>query len=177
LGEKSGMKNCLEVDYKNYDASWGKQTRYASRGIIMNGSLILLVYSKKGKFYKFPGGGIMKGESEEHALIREISEEAGATVIDNTLREYGVAHEIMKSPDEANTIYEQYSYYYYIDVEPELIEQQLDDYEEELKLVPVWADLREAYLVNKAYNENNPKYTYILREELMMKQLLDKINE
>ena len=54
--------------------------REAVRGIIMKGSEILLIYSKKNGDYKLPGGGIEEGETHKQALIREVQEEAGIRV-------------------------------------------------------------------------------------------------
>lgn len=54
--------------------------RFGVRGIIKNDAqqlLIVSLQSNKELLYKLPGGGILKGESAEDALKREILEECG----------------------------------------------------------------------------------------------------
>jgi ADP-ribose pyrophosphatase YjhB (NUDIX family) len=47
-------------------------------GVIIRNNKILLVPQWDG--YDFPGGGIDKGETNEHALLREVKEETGLSV-------------------------------------------------------------------------------------------------
>lgn len=54
--------------------------RHAVRAVILDEDRILMVQSNKGD-YKFPGGGIEKGESPEEALVREVLEETGYRVL------------------------------------------------------------------------------------------------
>ena len=53
--------------------------RVAIRAIILQGDKILMVKSNTGD-YKFPGGGVEKGETPEETLRREVQEETGQEV-------------------------------------------------------------------------------------------------
>ncbi|MBE0695564.1 MAG: NUDIX domain-containing protein, partial [Anaerolineaceae bacterium] len=55
--------------------------REAVRAVIVDGRRILMIYSRRHGDYKFPGGGVGKGESPAQAVIREVREEAGADVV------------------------------------------------------------------------------------------------
>ena len=52
------MKKLFEVDLKVYKNSDSVSQRPSARAIIIKGDKIALVYSKREKYYKFPGGGI-----------------------------------------------------------------------------------------------------------------------
>lgn len=54
--------------------------RRAARAIILRGDKIALMYVQKDNYYKLPGGGIEEGESIQEALIREVAEEANASI-------------------------------------------------------------------------------------------------
>ena len=57
--------------------------RKAARGIILNGSNILLMYTERYHDYSLPGGGVDDGEALVEGLIRELEEETGARNIRN----------------------------------------------------------------------------------------------
>jgi len=57
------------------------QTRFASRGIVLNYEGKIAIFYKRNKNeYKLPGGGLEKDESKEDGFIREVLEETGCTV-------------------------------------------------------------------------------------------------
>ncbi len=56
------------------------KVRYASRGIIVQDSRILLSYAEKDDLYMTPGGGNEPYETAEACCIREIREETGYEV-------------------------------------------------------------------------------------------------
>lgn len=58
----------------------GYNVRNAVRIVLFDGNgRVLMVSAPKLGYYKLPGGGIERGESKRHALIRETREEVGAT--------------------------------------------------------------------------------------------------
>jgi len=68
-------------------------------------------------------------ESAADALIREISEEAGLTVIPDSIREYGCVHRIQKSTVKEDECFVEDNYYFPCAAEEGVSPQKLDDYE------------------------------------------------
>ena len=83
------MKQLFEIDLRDYDGCTKVFSRPSARGIIVRDGKIALVYSDREKYYKFPGGGILGGEDKKSALIREVMEEVGLTVIPESIAEFG----------------------------------------------------------------------------------------
>lgn len=117
--------------------------REAVRGVIIKDRTLLLIYSEKDGDYKFPGGGVDKGETHESALVREISEECGAKVL-SINEELGKVVEYDKPVEEDYDTYKMESFYYLCEVDPNLGEQSLDQYEKDLGFIPVWVDIDKA---------------------------------
>ena len=78
------MRLLFEMDTKDYDRNGTAFIRHSARCINIKNGLVAMVHSIKYDYYKFPGGGIEKGESAECAMIRETREEAGLTVVPGT---------------------------------------------------------------------------------------------
>jgi 8-oxo-dGTP pyrophosphatase MutT (NUDIX family) len=55
--------------------------RHAVRAVILRGQELLMIYSTKVGDYKFPGGGVNDGETHQQALIREVKEECGMSLL------------------------------------------------------------------------------------------------
>lgn len=91
------MRLLFTMDKKDYDKCTKEFIRNSARGIIIENNKVAMIHSLKYDYYKFPGGGIEKGESIIDALIRETEEEAGLEVIKDTIREYGYVHRIQKA--------------------------------------------------------------------------------
>ncbi|MBP9817168.1 NUDIX domain-containing protein [Candidatus Shapirobacteria bacterium] len=57
------------------------KTKRAARTVIIDeDNLVALIDVRDGEYYKIPGGGIEKGETEEAAAKREALEEAGCDI-------------------------------------------------------------------------------------------------
>lgn len=135
------MKTLFTLDYKNYDTSWPHSKRDSARGIIVFSDKtqlpfaatdkIALVFAKNDGYFKFPGGGIHKDENITDALIREVSEETGLSVIPESVVEYGVVPRFQRSNYLADTIFDQESFYYFCKVGDGTHQQNLDAYEAE----------------------------------------------
>ena len=81
------MRELFDIVKNNFDPDGERFVRPSVRGIIIKDGKVALVHSLKYDYYKFPGGGIEPGESVIDALIRETAEEAGLTVILESIRE------------------------------------------------------------------------------------------
>lgn len=136
----------IDLDTKNYKENGSVFKRVAVRGIIKRGDLYLIIVNKYGD-HKFPGGGQNQGETLEETLLREVQEESGYLVKKDSIKEYIVIHERRRGMIE--DILEMDSYYYLCEVEEELGERNLDEYEQEEDFQVAWLPIREIYENNE----------------------------
>ena len=166
------MKQLFEIDLRDYEGCTKVFSRPSARGIIVRDGKLALVYSRKEKYYKFPGGGIQSGEDKKTALIREVREETGLTVIPESIAEFGSVMRRHKSNLEPDTVFEQENFYYVCCVEDEVTAQNLDDYEKEAEFTLQWTDIDEAIRVNDAYSSENLFDHMMIKRELRVLQII-----
>ena len=123
------MRLLFEIDKRDYEACTHFFSRPSARSIIIQNGKAAMIHSLKYDYYKFPGGGIEKGETPVEAMIRETREESGLTVKPETVREYGYVHRIQKSDKDETECFIQDNFYYLCEAEDEAAGQLLDDYE------------------------------------------------
>jgi 8-oxo-dGTP pyrophosphatase MutT (NUDIX family) len=169
--ENKKMRLLFELDAKNYNPNGQVFERPSVRSIIINDGKIAMVYSKKYNYYKFPGGGIEKGETHEQALLRETLEEAGLVVIKNTIKEYGYVRRVEKYND--NGIYIQNSYYYLCKAQKDVEMQHLDAYEEAEGFTLVYIQPEVAIKANRGF-EHGPKSPLMIEREARVLEFLIK---
>ena len=164
------FKKLFQID-KVSESVGNVNYREAVRAIIIKNKKILMVHSKN-KDYKFPGGGIKKGEGKIEALIREIQEETGY-VPKRIGKRVGIVTEKSKDKYVHNRIFKMISYYYIAEVTNEIKEQKLDAYEAQLELKPVWIDIEEAIDNNRKIIESNNenKANWIERETYVLEEI------
>ncbi|HEY3310065.1 MAG TPA: NUDIX domain-containing protein [Anaerolineales bacterium] len=149
--------------------------REAVRGIIARKAKLLMIHSSVNGDYKFPGGGVQKGESHQEALAREIREECGASMVQmgalfRKVVEYGI-------PEEAEyQVFKMTSYYYACQVDDTRSELSLEGYEQELGFTPIWTDLDTALETNKIISRLDEKkgQPWITREIFILEQLKER---
>ncbi len=122
--------------------------RRAARGIILNGSKILLLYTKRYNDYSFPGGGVEPHEDLVEGLKRELVEETGARDIEVT-DDYGIYEEFRPVRYEEFDFMHMTSYFYKCNIAEELGESKLEDYEIKNGMSPHWIDIHEAIAHNR----------------------------
>ena len=166
------MRRLFEIDLKDYKDTDAVYRRPSARAIFLKGDKIALVYSKKEKYYKFPGGGIRDDEDRKEALIREVREETGLVVIPETVKEYGSVLRRQKSTAFDNTIFEQENYYYFCDVREETISQELDDYEKAAEFVLRIVSIDDAIATNAVYTTDDFSNEIMIKRE---KRVLEMI--
>lgn len=165
------MKLLFEIDKKNYDNDGNAFIRPSARAIIIKDNKIYMVHSLVYDYYKFPGGGIEKDESNIDALIRETAEEAGLEVIKDSIKEYGYVHRIKKAKDPGYSMFIQDNFYYLCDVEDRKTNQNLDDYEDFEKFTLELVDPRIAININRN-KEHGPKDLDMIEREAKVLELL-----
>ena len=169
------MERLFEIDLKDYRETDEIFRRPSARAIIFQSGRIALVYSKREKYYKFPGGGIHDDEDKKEALIREVREEAGMIVIPDSIREFGSVLRRQKSDKSDNTIFEQENYYYFCDVQDKLVDQELDDYENDAEFVLRVVELDTAIRTNEIYKSDVYFDEVMIKRELLVLKLLKSI--
>ena len=165
------MRLLFEMDKKNYGGCVRSFTRNSARSIIIRNGKIAMIHSLKYDYYKFPGGGIEPGESDIDVLIRETAEEAGLTVVPDTIREYGYVHRIQKSTVEEDEYFIQDNYYYLCDVEEGVRPQKLDSYESEEHFTLEYVKPETAILSNRT-KDHGPKDPVMLEREARVLEML-----
>lgn len=169
-----GMKVMQIWDEHNYNPHWRRFIRRAARAVILAGDgRIAMVKSRKEGFYKFPGGGLKKGESRVQALIRETREEAGLEIIPSSVRELGMFWEIRKSVYDKE-IFDQRSYYYIARAKRRLVPQQLEPYEKSLGFELAFVPVCEAYRSNTEVAAASGKNNFLLRETKVLQKLMER---
>lgn len=141
------MRLLFEIDKKDYQPGGEAFIRPSARAIIIREGKIAMIYSRKNDYFKLPGGGIEANENTAAAMIREVREETGLTVIPDSVREYGYVHRIQKGKHEP--IFIQDNYYYLCDVEKSVQPQELSDNEIQEDFVLRYVEPTEAVRVNR----------------------------
>lgn len=167
------MRLLFEIDTKDYDKNWKSFVRPSARSIIIRDGKVAMVHSIKYDYYKFPGGGIEDNESKESALIRETAEEAGLVVIPESVKEYGYVHRVQKSSHMDAEYFVQDNYYYLCEVEEEIAQQKLDDYESEEQFTLEFVCPDKAIFVNRTMY-HGPKDQLMLEREAKVLEMLIK---
>lgn len=165
------MRLLFEMDKKDYGGCTHTFTRDSARSIIIRNGKIAMIHSLKYDYYKFPGGGIEPGESAADALIRETAEEAGLTVIPESIREYGYVHRVQKSRVKEDEYFVQDNYYYLCDTEEGVSPQKLDDYESDEHFTLEYVKPECAILSNRT-KDHGPKDPVMLEREVRVLEML-----
>lgn len=151
--------------------------REAVRGIIIKENKILMVHSKN-KDYKFPGGGIKRGERHIEALKREVEEETGY-VCNEINEQIGIVTEKSKDRYVNDRIFKMISYYYLAEVSNVRTSQKLDPYEAKLEFKPEWVEIEHAIKNNEKIIESGtePIANWIYRETYVLRQIQNHLNK
>ena len=165
------MRLLFEMDKKDYGECTRSFTRDSARSIIIRNGKIAMIHSQKYDYYKFPGGGIEPGESSVDALIRETAEEAGLTVIPDSIRDYGCVHRIQKSTVKEDEYFVQDNYYFLCDVEEGIKQQKLDGYESDEHFTLKYVKPETAILSNRT-KDHGPKDPVMLEREARVLEIL-----
>ena len=165
------MKILRVFDDRNYDERFSVFTREAVRAIILKDGLIALVRSDREGYYKFPGGGIERGETHLQTLMRETYEETGLRVDPSSVREFGTVIERRRSIFGEKEIFEQRSYYYYADTVGRPGPAVPQGYEAELGYHLEYTDIATAIEVNRAHLRKK-RTAFLRRENYVLERLL-----
>lgn len=166
------MRLLFDIDMKDYGACTHSFTRNSARSIIIRNGRVAMIHSRKYDYYKFPGGGIKKGEDPVDAMIRETREEAGLCVIPGSVREYGFVHRIQRSDLDPTECFIQDNFYYLCETSDALTSQSLDDYEAEEAFHLVFIEPERAIEKNMSVGESPYNKIMFEREARVLEMLI-----
>jgi 8-oxo-dGTP pyrophosphatase MutT (NUDIX family) len=164
----------LTTIFRNSDADPHAASieRQAVRGIILNGTQLLMVFSPVGREYKFPGGGVDKVETLEMALERELLEECGARLT-RVVREIGTIVEYANAREPEFETFKMTSHIYLCQADAFVAPQKLGDYEILLAFQPRWVELAEALEHNRSRLEYPDPSPWLVREIFTLEYVRD----
>ena len=169
------MRKLLTLDARDYEEGLPEIRRVAARGIILIGGRLLLTENQYGEV-KLPGAGVEPGENEVQALIREVKEETGYTVIPATVRPFGEIEEKRLSIRE-NAVWHQISRLYTCAVGEERAECRYFPNERQAGFRCVLYPIGEALRKNEAMLDREGERTYNQREYqtlLLIREAMEK---
>lgn len=144
--------------------------RTAVRALILKSKKLLMVYSSNVGDYKFPGGGVDRGETHAQALQREVREECGASLF-NIGSGIGAVIEYNFPMESDYDVFKMTSYYYQCDVIDGFGAQKLDGYERDLGFKPIWIDIDKAIHVNKTLLSSDKQIDWLKREIFVLEYI------
>ncbi|MEZ8140483.1 DNA mismatch repair protein MutT [Enterovibrio norvegicus FF-33] len=149
--------------------------RLASRAIVVRGDNILLLFTERYHDYSLPGGGVDPDENDVDGLIRELKEETGAQNIRN-IRAFGAYEEFRPWHKGDYDVVHMVSKCFWCDIDEELGEVSLEDYEVKNGMRPVWVNIREAIAHNKETMAKSDKQGLsVVRETFLLELIANAI--
>jgi 8-oxo-dGTP diphosphatase len=135
---------CLDIHKQPHQTTTDQLIwRPSVYGVIIQDNKVLL--SKQWDGYDFPGGGIERGETIETALVREVKEETGLTVMVSKLI---TAKDSFYYSSKGNHYQAIMLYYHCNVISGELTTQYFDEYEKQYAGMPEWIDLTNKEAIN-----------------------------
>lgn len=165
----TSVKN-IEIHGAN-QASVTDKTWTTCRGIVRDGTKILISHEENVNCYSIPGGGLEDGEAPKACCVREIGEETGYAV---------------KPTKHFLTIHEYYGNYllihhYYLCEAVGVTQRQPTASEIERGLVPKWMEFDEILSVFSRHNEwadiNEDRRGMYLREYTALKEYASQVKK
>ncbi|MCF0132111.1 MAG: NUDIX domain-containing protein [Pseudobutyrivibrio sp.] len=164
------MKQLLTLDAGNYEECTGLLEKVSTRGIIFRGDKIAMQRDAAG-IYKIPGGGVEANESYIQALIREVAEETGLIIIEESIREIGEITELRQDIFEPDKKFVRHNLFYFAQVKDVTVPLKMTDSEKERGFHLHWATLEEIYNTNMSLISHD--LTTPDKDMIFIKMLLD----
>ncbi|MBR5970814.1 MAG: histidine phosphatase family protein [Lachnospiraceae bacterium] len=162
------------VDLQDYNPNGKRYYRPSARAIIRRGEEVALIYSRKNDYYKIPGGGIDPGEDQHTALIRETKEEAGLTVIPESIRSFGRVTRIQKGTEAEDEVFIQENFYFTCEAEEGAVAPALTEKEQAQDFVPAFATPAHAAEVNLTHPHGPDAKPAMIEREARVLELISK---
>ena len=166
------MEILFTLDSKDYDESIEVICRPSARGVIIKDGKVAMIHSALYDYYKFPGGGIEEGETPIQAMIREVKEESGLTVIPESIRELGNIRR--RSKTQRGGLFAQDYFYFVCSCEENAGETNLDDYESEEGFTLEFVNPNDAIKKNQNCNYEHKMPLMLKREIGVLLMLIEQ---
>lgn len=162
------MKLLACFDEKNYSDTTKILEKINIRGIVLLDGKLAMQRDKEG-VYKIPGGGMEKGETYVETLARELREEVGLVLVEDSLVELGEITEIRRDIFEPDTKYISHSLFYACKVTDERLPITPTASEIKKGYQAVWETPEEIFDTNTRLGED----PWIERDTAFIKMLID----
>ena len=166
------MEILFTLDSKDYDESIEVICRPSARGIIIKDGRVAMIHSALYDYYKCPGGGIEEGESPVQAMIREVKEESGLTVIPESIRELGNVRR--RSKTQRGGLFTQDNFYFVCSCKEDIGSTNLDDYESEEGFTLEFVNPNDAIKKNQNCNYEDKMPLMLKREIGVLLMLIEQ---
>jgi ADP-ribose pyrophosphatase YjhB (NUDIX family) len=149
--------------------------RVATRAIVLKGTDILLLYTKRYDDYSLPGGGVETGEDLESALVRELTEETGARNV-KIVTPFGLFEEFRPWYKDNIDVLRMLSYCYVCKIDAELGQTALESYEVQNGMQACWLNIHKAIRHNERILQTKPEHMglSIIRETYLLRMISDQ---
>lgn len=147
------MNTLFILDEKNYTDDMPVFEKYAVRAIICKDAKYAMQRGKAGEC-KIPGGTVEIGETFFEALAREVLEETGLIVIQESIKEIGEVTEIREDAYKKGQKYICHSLIYRCDVQEEIHETNMTTNELIQGYQLSWVSLEEIINTNNKLQKN-----------------------
>ncbi|MFT5751200.1 MAG: ADP-ribose pyrophosphatase YjhB (NUDIX family) [Flavobacteriales bacterium] len=151
-------------------------TRLSTRSIAIQDTTILLLYTERYEDYSLPGGGLDLGEDKIQGMIRELSEETGAKDIRN-IKPFGIYEEYRPWHTTDYDVQHMISYCYTCDINTVLGISNMEQYETNNGMKPIWINIHKAIRHNtKTMATSEKKGMSIERETFLLKRIAESLS-
>jgi ADP-ribose pyrophosphatase YjhB (NUDIX family) len=152
-------------------------TRPATRSIVLQNELILLLYTARYDDYSLPGGGLDLEEDKIEGMRRELQEETGAQNIRN-IQPFGAYEEYRPWYKPDYDIQHMISYCYTCEIDKKLGAASMESYEIKNGMKALWVNINDAIQHNEnTMNSSTKKGMSIERETFLLKLILERKNQ
>lgn len=147
--------------------------RIATRAIVLKEDKILLLYTARYDDYTLPGGGVDASENLIEGFKRELLEETGANNIRN-IKAFGLYEEFRPWYKPNFDVMKMQSYCYTCEIDEQLGETCLEDYEIKNGMKVVWLAIFDAIKHNERIIAESDKKGMSVERELFLLKLIQK---
>lgn len=170
------MDRILEIVHPDFPSTpRAIEKRRAVRGVVLRGTHILALYTRRYDDYSVPGGGVADDEDLEDALMREMAEETGARAI-SILKPLGRIDESRPSRGAFDAMHMQ-SFVYHCQLKDDLGEPTMESYEINNGMRPEWIDIWAAIRHNQGVIQRSHQSMgiSIVRETRLLEWIATKL--